>query len=48
MILNRQDAKVAKKDYFRDKKLGALGVLAVNPFLSEILRNLEPRVEEAT
>jgi hypothetical protein len=29
MILNRQDAKAAKKSIFRDKKLGVLGVLAV-------------------
>jgi len=28
-ILNRQGAKVAKKDYFRGKKFGVLGVLAV-------------------
>ncbi len=33
MILNRQGAKVAKKsNLLRDKKLGVLGVLAVNFF----------------
>jgi hypothetical protein len=29
MILNRQDAKVAKKSNLKIKKLGVLGVLAV-------------------
>jgi hypothetical protein len=33
MILNRQGAKAAKKRFFRDNKLGVLGVLAVNFFL---------------
>src|SRR3989344_1353482 len=50
MILNRQGGGpapagckpgVAKKDYFIEiKKLGVLGVLAVNPFLLEILSGL--------
>jgi hypothetical protein len=42
IMLNRQDAKAAKKGYLYSKiKLGVLGVLAVNFFLLKISGDIQ-------